>query len=106
MLGVVVGVPSALVFVLLVGTVVDIRKGKRASEDVKWVIPELLALPTFVLGGPWFTSELVQLFPWDEIKLAYATTVAVIFGSIGFLFLVMLAIQTAGDMWQREPSHV
>lgn len=104
-LGVIVGIPSAFVFLLLMRAVTKLRREEAGEGDTRWVIAQFLALPTFILGGPWFATDLVRFFDWDEMKLAYTGTVGLIFGSLGFVFLVIFAIQTGSEMLGQDGRH-
>lgn len=104
-LGVVVGIPSAFVFLLLVRRVINLRRGPGVDNDTQWLITQFLALPTFVLGGPWFATDLVEFFDWSELKFSYTATVGSILGVIGFAFLIIFAIQTGSDMLREEGAN-
>jgi hypothetical protein len=100
-LGIVVGIPSAFVFLLLMRTVMKVRRTGGSDQETRWLIAQFLALPTFMLGGPWFATDLVQFFDWERTKLAYTATVGSIFGAVGFVFLVIFAVQTGSEMWHE-----
>src|SRR5262245_28017402 len=64
-LGLLIGIISGTVFLLLLKTAVS--ASNQGISSVVTLTAELLAMPTFWFGGPWLTTELLKLVPMQEL---------------------------------------
>jgi len=79
-LGLLIGVISGIVFLLLLKTAVGtVSKGAPA---ILTLTSELLAIPAFWFGGPWFTTKLLSLVPLPDLINPYVVSLAVTFSLI------------------------
>ena len=77
--GLLIGAVTGVVFLLLLKT------ADRASEQgtsVLTVTTEILAIPTFWFGGPWLTTNLLQLVKKDDFINPYLISLVAVFGLI------------------------
>jgi len=78
LLGIVIGVLSGVVTLALLKTMAEASINNVAS--LVPVTTEVLAIPTFMFGGPWATATLLdEALELDELLLPYATVVTTVF---------------------------
>jgi hypothetical protein len=67
-LGLMVGLPTSAILVSLIRQLGTLSGG---SIKLHWIIGQALALPTFWVGGPWATGQLVQVVRLADIVPFY-----------------------------------
>jgi hypothetical protein len=78
-IGLLIGLVTGIVFLLLLKT------ADQASEQgmsVLKVTTEILAIPTFWFGGPWFTTGLLKLVEMDKFINPYLVSLVAVFSLI------------------------
>ena len=97
-LGILIGVVSGLVVLLLFNT------GIRAPKaiDILPVVLEFLALPTFWFGGPWLTTSLLEIVDLNDILSSYLLSLTFTFVLIIIIPLFRLVIMLGNDIRGRE----
>jgi hypothetical protein len=68
-LGILIGITTGTVFLVLLRTFAELSR--QGISKVITLTGELLALPTFWVGGPWLTSGLLKLVPLDVLINPY-----------------------------------
>jgi hypothetical protein len=86
LLGAVIGVISAVVLVALIQTVWGSRANDQAA--VFKVVIELLALPTFILGGPWLAGRMLEGLDVPAILPYYLLSIAAFLCVPGIVILL------------------
>lgn len=78
LLGIVIGVLSGVVTLALLKTMAE-----ASIKNVASLVPvttEVLAIPTFMFGGPWATTKLLgEVLKLDELLLPYVTALTTVF---------------------------
>jgi hypothetical protein len=92
-LGLLIGVITGTAFLLLVLT----AKFTDAKAIIS-VVAEILAIPTFWLGGPWLTTTLMQQVDLNLILPSYLASLACTFLAAALYPLVRLVIRTGNAM--------
>jgi len=95
-IGLLIGVISGVVFLLLVRTA-------WSSQKAVWkVIAQLIAIPGFWFGGPWVTTTLFEQVDLASMLPYYASTLAVVFGLISFRVLLRIIAQIAREVGENQ----
>ncbi len=76
-LGILIGIISGIVFLLLLKTADRLTKGD--AKAILAFTAELLAIPTFMLGGPWITGSLLQVVPLPDLINPYLNSLVITF---------------------------
>ncbi len=90
-LGVMIGVISGFVLLLLLKTAI------RVSNPIM-IITEILAIPTFWFGGPWLTTRIMANIVIDEILPPYMSSLALTFVLITVIPLANLVIRIGNEL--------
>lgn len=98
-LGILIGLVSGVIFILLVRTAWTSRNDRKA---VSKVVLELLGIPTFWFGGSWAASALLEGISVSAILPYYATSLAVVFGLIAVPVLLKIVLQIAREVGRRS----
>lgn len=85
-LGLLIGAVSGTVFLLLLRSA---SLPTTPAEKVLTLTAELLAIPSFWLGGPWLTTDILKLIALSDIINPYLVSLAVSF----FMFCSYPAIR-------------
>lgn len=85
--GILIGIVTGTVFLLLLRTAFT---GSPTLQDLGTIIAELLALPTFWFGGPWVTTQVLNLVDWTAIVTSYIISLLITFVLICLIPLLRL----------------
>lgn len=99
-LGILIGIVSGTVFLLLLKTAVS-APDKGASSIVP-LTAELLAMPTFWLGGPFLTTRLLEQVDFHDLINPYVGSLAVTFSIISLYPAARWIIQLGEDFGKRH----
>ena len=76
-LGVLIGVITGFVFIMLFETARADSKAKFST--VIKISTQLLAMPTFWFGGPWLTTQFLRPVNLEEVLPGYLTSLTITF---------------------------
>jgi ABC-type arginine transport system permease subunit len=102
-LGILIGVISGFVFLLLFRTLHHAQK----YRDILPAIPELLGIPTFWFGGPWLTTALLKIVELNDIFLrSYILSLMCTFVLIIIMPLFRFVIMIGNEIGRTEEKEV
>ena len=84
-LGFLIGTVTVIVTVMLLG--VASRADIADARNLLILLGEILALPAFMVGGPWLAGELLAEIKGSEFALSYIVTLTAVYAG---LFLPLL----------------
>jgi hypothetical protein len=87
-LGVLIGLISDINVLLLLRPILR-SPGSRSTFATR---TQLLAVPTFWFGGPWVSTAVLKLQDWSKIEDSYLVSLAIVFGPVACLLLVVLML--------------
>ena len=97
LLGIVIGVLSGVVTLALLKTMAG-----ASIKNVASLVPvttQVLAIPTFMFGGPWATTRLLgEVLKLDELLLPYVTALTIVFVIIVILPMYKWILHLAIEM--------
>jgi len=79
-LGVLIGLVSGIVFLLLLKTAVG--NPDRGIASLAKITGQILAIPTFWFGGPWLTGSVLKAVVLSEVINPYVVSLALVFAAI------------------------
>ena len=97
-IGFLIGLISGLVSIILLGIAVAATVSNVAA--VSALIAELLAMPTFWLGGPWMSTAVFKLVELDQIFLPYLISLAITFIAI-VIYPTIIIIAKFGEKFKK-----
>jgi hypothetical protein len=89
--GLLIGVVSGTVFLLLLKSA---RRSASTAQDVVTLTGELLAIPAFMVGGPWVSTGVLKLVELKDFINPYLISLAICF----FLFCGYPAIRWISNL--------
>ena len=103
-LGILIGVVTGVVCVILIRTMVDARN--KSLTSLLTIIGEFLAIPLFIVGGPWVTGELLTPLlegPGQKNFLAaYLATLTIVFVGIAIIPIGKLILRLATEIGESS----
>jgi hypothetical protein len=99
-LGLLIGIISGTVFLLLLKTAVS--ASDKSTSSIVTLTTELLAIPTFWFGGPWLASELLRLVPKQELLNPYVGSLAVTFCAFSIYPATRWILKLGEDFGKRR----
>jgi hypothetical protein len=99
-LGLLIGIISGTVFLLLLKTAVS--ASNNAASSIMTLTAELLAMPTFWFGGPWLTTKLLELVPLPDLINPYVGSLAITFSVISLYPATRWILQLGEDFGKER----
>lgn len=107
-LGILIGVVTGVVGVILIRTMVDARDKNLTS--LLTIIGEFLAIPLFIVGGPWLTGELLEPMLEDPVEknflASYLMALTIVFVGITIIPISKMIFRLATEIGESSgPPH-
>jgi hypothetical protein len=99
-LGLLIGIISGTVFLLLLKTAVS--ASDKGASSIVTLTAQILAIPTFWTGGPWLTTKLLEPVQVHDLINPYVGSLAVTFCFISLYPAARWIIQLGEDFGRRR----